>query len=101
LHWKTFVYTLDSVECEWDPAKNKANIRKHDGIDFADAQFVFEDQSGITLRQDSANGEERYVTLGVDNLLRLLVVVFTYRADNVRIISARLAEPRERKVYEE
>ena len=94
IHWNW-------LESEWDPKKNEANIKNHDGIDFADAQFVFEDEYEITVAAESADGEERFITLGMDNKFRLLVVVFTYRGDNLRIISARLAEPRERKLYED
>ena len=89
------------MECEWDPKKNQSNIQNHSGIDFADALFVFEDEHEITVRDEAEGTEERFITLGMDNKARLLVVVFTYRGDIIRIISARLAEPRERKLYEE
>jgi hypothetical protein len=54
----------------------------------------------VTIR-DELVAEERWVTLGRDSLSRVLVVVYTWRADNVRIISARKATPAERKRYEE
>jgi len=61
---------------------------------------ALEDEFAITVGDDSDPGEERFVSLGLDGLLRVLVVAYTYRGDNVRIISARLAEPRERESYE-
>jgi uncharacterized DUF497 family protein len=87
------------VAFEWDADKNERNIRKH-GIHFADAAATLEDEFASTVGDDSDPDEERFVSLGLDGLLRLLVVVYTYRGDNVRIISARLAEPRERESYE-
>ncbi|MEN9225927.1 MAG: BrnT family toxin [Thermostichus sp. DRC_bins_24] len=57
---------------QWDPSKAKANLRKH-GIDFADAVSVFSDDWAITLSEDGYE-EDRWVTLGMDGLGRLLVV---------------------------
>ena len=74
--------------------KNERNIHKH-GIHFADAVAALEDEFAITVEDDSDPSEGRFVSLGLDGLLRILVVVYTYRGENVRIISARLAEPRE------
>jgi len=86
------------VAFEWDADKNERNIRKH-GIHFADAVAALEDEHAITVGDDSDPDEERFVSLGLDGFLRMLVVVYTYRGDDVRIISARLAEPRERESY--
>jgi hypothetical protein len=83
---------------EWDPAKARANLRKH-GIDFADAATVFSDDYALTIPDDDA-AEERFVTIGMDALGRILVVVFTWRGSHIRIISARKAESHERKQYE-
>ena len=86
---------------EWDPQKNKANRLKH-GISFADAVGVLEDGFAITIRDEESDPtEHRFVTVGMDSLARVLVVVYTYRGDNIRIISARLAERHERRQYEE
>ena len=84
---------------EWDPKKATSNLRKHD-IDFADAVTVFEDELALTIDDDDPD-EKRFVTIGMDALARVLVVVFTWRADNIRIISARKAGPEERRQYEE
>jgi len=88
------------VDCEWDPAKADANLKKH-GIRFADAVSVLEDDSALTIRDPHAEDEERWITVGADALGRILVVVYTWRDDRVRIISARLATSREREQYEE
>ncbi len=68
-------------------------------MDFADAATVLEDELAVTVRDDDPD-EERFVTLGEDALGRILVVVYTWRDEEVRLISARKAEPRERRQYE-
>lgn len=83
---------------EWDPTKARTNLRKH-GIDFADAATVFSDDSALTI-PDEYPDEERFATIGMDALGRILVVVFTWRGQHIRIISARKAESHERRQYE-
>jgi uncharacterized DUF497 family protein len=83
---------------EWDPEKAAANLRKH-GVDFADAATVLSDEMALT-RSDETPGEERWVTLGMDALGRLLVLVYTWREDEIRVISARRATRSERRAYE-
>ena len=85
---------------QWDPGKASANLKKHN-IDFADAVGVFEADWALTLREDVRTGEPRYVTLGMDFLGRLLVVVYTFRENDIRLISARLATRKERRTYEQ
>jgi uncharacterized DUF497 family protein len=87
------------VDCEWDPRKAAANRRKH-GVDFADAATVLHDELAVTVVDDDLD-EERFVTIGSDALGRVLVVVFTWRRQRVRLISARPATARERRRYEE
>ena len=87
----------ERVNYQWDFDKAKGNIRKH-GIRFADAVAVFEDELALTL-PDPRFEEDRSITIGMDFLGRLLVVVYTWRADEIRIISARKATPRERREY--
>ena len=77
------------MKFEWDYLKATSNLRKHN-VDFADAVTVLDDDLAITIREETS-GEERFVTLGMDALSRLLVVVYTWRQDCVRIISARKA----------
>jgi len=61
---------------------------------------VFDDVFAITI-PDESSAEERFMTLGVDALGRVIVVVYTWRGEAVRIISARKATRRERRQYEE
>jgi uncharacterized DUF497 family protein len=84
---------------QWDPNKAKSNLRKH-GVSFADAVGVFEDENAVTI-QDEHEHEDRFITIGRDFLSRILVVVYTFRDIVIRIISARKATARERKIYEE
>lgn len=86
--------------CEWDPEKAAANLKKH-GVDFADAAISLEDPQALTDADPDASDEERYICLGSDPEGRLLVTVYTYRGDNIRIISSRSARPGERRRYEE
>ena len=87
------------MEAEWDAIKAAANIRKH-GVDFADAATVLHDERAITIEDESAEGEVRWASVGVDALNRVLVVVYTWRGDRVRFISARRATRSERRQYE-
>ena len=87
------------VSCQWDPAKARANLAKH-AVDFADAVGVFEDPRAVTL-DDPHPGEDRCVTIGLDFLGRILVVAWTWRDEEVRLISARRATRKESRDYEE
>ena len=84
---------------EWDLDKALTNQQKH-GIAFADAVTALEDDYALTIEDDHP-GERRFITLGMDALSRLLVVVYTYRGETIRVILARTATSGERKEYEE
>jgi uncharacterized DUF497 family protein len=84
---------------QWDPKKAASNLEKH-GIDLADAVGVFEDEWALTLEEEYVEGEQRFVTMGMDFLRRVLVVVYTYRGEAIRLMSARTATRRERRAYE-
>ncbi len=86
---------LAPVSFEWNEQKNLANRAKH-GIDFDDAIEVFYGPS-ILCRSDS-NNEERWIAIGSSEN-RLIAVVFTRRADVIRIISARRARKNEEREY--
>jgi hypothetical protein len=88
------------VGLEWDPAKAESNLRKH-GVRFADAVTALEDNGALTIRDPFSWDEERWITLGRDLLGRVLVVVYTWRGENIRLVSARPATPHERREYEE
>ncbi len=85
---------------QWDPKKAASNLRKH-GIEFADAVGIFEDDWALTIEEQHIESEQRFVSIGSDFLGRLIVVVYTYRNDDIRIISARRATKRERMSYEQ
>jgi uncharacterized DUF497 family protein len=88
------------VEYEWDAAKARRNLEEH-GVDFADAVSALEDELALTVGDTHSVTEERFVTLGTDALGRLLVVVYSWRDERLRLISARKATGRERRQYEE
>ena len=86
-----------SVGYECDSKKAASNARKH-GVAFADAVGVLEDPMAIRIEDDEPS-EPRFLALGSDFSGRVLVVVFTWRGEMIRIISARRATPAERKLY--
>jgi uncharacterized protein len=85
---------------EWDEDKNRLNIQKH-GIDFTDATYVFSDPFALSIPDDEhSESEDRWLLLGKNLNERLLLVVHTYRYDEViRIISARKATATETATY--
>jgi uncharacterized protein len=84
----------------WNSKKAAANVRDH-GTEFSHAATVLDDPMGVTV-EDRDHGEQRFVTVGSDLLGRVLVVVYTYSGeDEIRLISARKATPKERRIYEE
>jgi hypothetical protein len=83
---------------EWDEAKREANLSKH-GLDFADAYLVCEDPERLTLIS-ARRGEQRNMDLALVEVQgKLLCVVYTERANKVRVISFRRASRKERKLY--
>ena len=84
---------------EWDSAKATKSLKKH-GVDFADACLVLSDTLALTFQDTGPQSEQRYITIGMDPLARVLVVVYTWRGEDIRLISARKATPSERKQYE-
>lgn len=86
------------VDIEFDPAKARSNLQKHK-VSFAHAEQALRDRNALTLEDPDAVGEQRFVTLGMDALGRLLVVVHTHRGDRTRLISARKASKGESEQY--
>lgn len=84
---------------EWDENKNEQNLSKH-GIDFSDAHLVFENPILARVDERFDYGEKRWIALGKLETV-IVVVVFTKRRDNIRIISIRKANKQERSVYNE
>ena len=86
---------------EWDPRKAAANLRSH-GVAFEEAASAFADWQSITVPDpEHSVGEARYYLLGMSNRGNLLVVCYTDRGENTRIISAWPANARQRRQYEE
>ncbi len=83
----------------WDPQKAEANFRKH-RIRFSDAETVLFDPMTLTIEDQIINQELRYLSVGADSFGRILVIVYTYHGDTIRLISARKATLKERKYYE-
>jgi uncharacterized protein len=86
------------VEFEWDPAKAREILRV-DGVNFAVAAGVFEDDNALTIEDFDAEDEQRFRTLGIDDLGRLLVVIYTYRGGKIRLISVWKANKKQEKQY--
>jgi uncharacterized protein len=89
------------MDFEWDDSKAEANERKH-GVSFVEAMTVLADPLSLTgFDPDHSGDEDRYITMGLSAVGRLLLVSHTDRGDKVRIISARKASRRERRDYED
>ena len=89
------------IQFEWDPAKARANRRKH-GVPFREAASVFRDPLGITIFDpDHSEEEDRFIAFGFSGVGRLLMVAHTDRGERIRIISARELTREEREAYEE
>ena len=86
---------------EWDPEKAKANLQKHQ-VDFEEAGTIFDDPQFISFLDEEHSGdEERYITIGLSNKNRLLMVAHADRNEHIRIISARKVTKHEEKFYQE
>lgn len=92
---------MDHLHFEWDPQKDASNQKKH-GVSFSEAKTVFTDEfARLIADPDHSEDEDRFILLGTSIHSRLLVICHCIRAgDTIRIISARKADRRERKIYE-
>jgi uncharacterized DUF497 family protein len=95
-----YVYYMHNsqIEFEFDPAKARANLRKH-GVSFADAEQALRDERALTVQDPDSSDEQRLITLGMDAVGRMLVVVHTQRGERTRVISARKASRGEAEQY--
>ncbi len=92
---------IDWMEFEWDPGKAERNQLKH-GVSFHEAATVFGDPLALTFHDpDHSQDEDRFLTFGQSSESRLLVVSHTDRENRTRIISARQATGKERRLYED
>lgn len=89
------------MEFDWDDSKAETNQAKH-GVSFQEAASVFDDPLSITFPDPNHSAEEeRLVIIGHSQRGRLLFVSHTDRGQYTRVISAREATRREKRVYEE
>ena len=89
------------MKFEWDPHKARKNSQKH-RVSFEEAATALSDPMSATGNYpDHSITEVRYVTFGISEQGRLLVVAHTEKGESIRLISARVATKRERKIYEE
>ena len=84
---------------EFDPKKDATNLKKH-GLSVSEGDGVLNDPLALTIEDRSAESEQRFVTIGMNVFGSLMVVVHTPRGEDVRIISVRKADPKERRNYE-
>lgn len=90
-----------ALTVEWDAEKARTNLKKH-RVTFEEASTVFGDPMSVTVRDPDHSVEEpRFVDVGRSHSGRLLVVAYTERGSRIRIISARIATRREKRLYEE
>lgn len=87
------------MDVRWDPVKANANHRKH-GVPFPDAELVLYDPMALSMEDPDAEDENRFISLGRDATGRVTVVVYTYRGNHIRLISARRATRQEQRTYE-
>jgi len=86
---------------EWNADKSKSNISKHH-VTFEEAMSAFRDPFSLTTPDpDHSELEDRLILMGLSDRQRLLVVVYVEREDNLRLISARVADSDEKREYEE
>jgi len=89
---------------EWDELKSRLNLAKHK-ISFDTARLIFDDPHALSVQDRTVDGEARWQTLGMIEDAVVVLVAHTYQEEHgeevIRIISARKATPRERRVYEE
>ena len=89
------------MKIEFDPKKSEANPINHDGVTFDEAKPVLLDPYVLTKEDADAKGEQRFVSLGMGAQGRVLIVVWTLRGENIRLISAWKANQPQRRRYEE
>ena len=87
------------MSAEFDPKKDAANLKMH-GVSLSEGDGVLNDPLALTVEDDAAEGEQRFVTIGMNAFGSLMVVVHTPRSSGSRTISVRKADPKERRNYE-
>jgi uncharacterized DUF497 family protein len=86
------------VHLDFDPAKARANLKKH-GVSFEEAATLLLDEQALAMEDPGAENERRWVLVGISRSGRILTVVYTLRGQRIRLISARKATRRESRIY--
>ncbi len=84
----------------WEAKKALVNPKNHDGVTFEESQNVLLDPFALTREDSDSETEQRFVTLGMGGKGRILMVVYTYREETIRLISAWKANEPQRRRYE-
>jgi hypothetical protein len=79
-----YVYT-NILDVLWDPDKARVNLKKQ-GVRFSDAETVLFDPNALTREDMESEGEQRFVTVGIDTLGRIPAIVYAYRGEDIRVI---------------
>lgn len=88
------------MQIDWDEHKAAANLKKHRGVSFAEAATCLFDPMALVTEDPDAEGEQRFILIGMSSDLRLLTVCYAMPDDNrIRIISARKPTKREEDAY--
>ena len=91
---------MKNSDFEWDDEKAQSNLNKH-GVSFVEDATIFNDPNLATIADpDHSDDEERFVSIGVSVIRRLLSVIHTFRKERIRLISARKATKAEKEAYE-
>lgn len=91
---------MENSEFQWDEEKAKSNLKKH-GVSFEEGATIFNDPMIATISDpDHSEDEERFISIGMSMIRRLLTVIHTYRKERIRLVSARKATKAEKKNYE-
>jgi uncharacterized DUF497 family protein len=88
------------IKIIWDSKKAAANPKNHDGVTSEEAQYILFDPFALTREDSDTENEQRFITLGMGGKQRILVVVYTYREETIRLISAWKANEPQRRRYE-
>lgn len=89
-----------TMKITWDSKKSEINPKNHDGVTFEESRHVLFDPFALTCEDSDSENEQRFVTLGMGGKGRILMVVYTYREETIRLISAWKANEPQRRRYE-
>ena len=88
------------MKITWDSKKATVNPKNHDGVTFEEAQNALLEPFALSREDSQSEEEQRYITLGMGGKGRILMVVYTYRDETIRLISAWKANEQQRRRYE-